>query len=43
MPQVGELDELETFIGKKAARPRGARKTQGNARQDKIKSGCGQP
>jgi hypothetical protein len=42
-PEVGELDELETFVGSKSGETPRRRKAQGNARQDKTKFGCGLP
>jgi hypothetical protein len=41
IPQVGELDELETFVGAKSGETPRRRKAQGNARQDKTKFGSG--
>lgn len=41
IPQVGELDELENFIGAKSGATPLIFNQQGNAHQDKTKFGCG--
>ncbi|BAU65683.1 IS1 transposase [Stanieria sp. NIES-3757] len=42
IPEVGELDELETFIGSKSGATPRRKPPQGNAHQDKTSFGFGQ-
>ncbi len=42
IPEVGELDELETFIGSKSEKLRAGVPPVEQTFQDKTKSGCGQ-